>query len=29
MTYKEILDMVSDSAYNKFIHGLDIEKYDY
>ena len=25
MTYKEILDMVSDSAYNKFIHGLDYD----
>jgi chromosome segregation ATPase len=23
--YKEILDMVSDSAYNKFIHGLDYD----
>lgn len=25
MIYKEILDMVSDSAYNKFIHGLDYD----
>ncbi len=25
MTYQEILDMVSDSAYNKFIHGLDYD----
>lgn len=25
MSYKEILDMVSDSAYNKFIHGLDYD----
>lgn len=25
MIYKEILDMVSDSAYSKFIHGLDYD----
>ena len=25
MTYKEILSMVSDSAYDQFIHGLDYE----
>lgn len=25
MTYQEILDMVSDSAYNKFIHGHDYD----
>lgn len=25
MIYKEILDMVSDSVYNKFIHGLDYD----
>ena len=25
MIYKEILDMVSDSAYNKFIHGIDYD----
>ena len=25
MIYKEILDMVSDSAYKKFIHGLDYD----
>lgn len=25
MSYKEILKMVSDSAYNKFIHGLDYD----
>lgn len=25
MTYNEILTMVSDSAYNKFIHGLDYD----
>lgn len=25
MIYKEILDMVLDSAYNKFIHGLDYD----
>lgn len=25
MIYKEILDMVSDSAYDKFIHGLDYD----
>ena len=25
MIYKEILDMLSDSAYNKFIHGLDYD----
>lgn len=25
MTYKEILSMVSDSAYDQFIHGLDYD----
>lgn len=25
MIYKEILDMVADAAYNKFIHGLDYD----
>lgn len=25
MIYKEILDMVSDSAYNKFAHGLNYD----
>lgn len=25
MIYKEILDMVSDSAYDQFIHGLDYD----
>lgn len=25
MIYKEILDMVSDSAYDRFIHGLDYD----
>ena len=25
MIYKEILDMVSDSTYNKLIHGLDYD----
>lgn len=26
MTYKEILNMVSNSAYNYFIHGLDYDE---